>query len=105
MGMLMRRTGAAAAALVVGVLGVTSPAYAGPADHDHSTPAAPSHDHSGHGTVAMSGPDDGTGPDASRLAVLGGFGAVNVAVVGTAFVLRRRDRRSGRFHGPRNVPA
>jgi len=103
--MLMRRSAVATAALVVGVLGATSPAYAGPADHDHSTPAAPTHDHSGHGTMAMSGPDDDTDLGTGRLAVLGGFGAVNAAVVGTAFVLRRRDRRSGRFHGPRNVTA
>lgn len=105
----MRRTRstAAAFALAVVTLGIASPAYAGPESHDHPspTPAAQGHDHSGHGAAPVTTPAGGSGDDVTRVAVLGGFGAINAAAIGTAYVLRRRDRRTGRLRGPRNLTA
>lgn len=76
-----------------------------PEDHsDHGSPPAPE-DHSDHGAEGAApdeaghdGHDGGPDPvaDQTRVSVLGGFGAVNAAVVGSAFLLRRRGRRTGR---------
>jgi hypothetical protein len=101
----------ASVALALSVLAGV-PASATPSAHDTPSPSpspSPTADHSGHsghGAPAEEPPPDhdahgstsaGTGPsEDTRLAVLGGFGAVNAAALGTALVLRRRDRRSGR---------
>lgn len=67
---------------------------------------------SGHGDASSEHSDDGghgseadTVSDATKTRVLGGFGVVNAAAVGGAFLLRRRDRKSttkpGRVRGSR----
>jgi hypothetical protein len=77
-----------------------------PGAHDHPAPspaATPMPDMPGmsaeeHAAMGHAGHDAGTGATTTdagvsgttRAAVLGGFGAANLAVVGTAFVLRRR---------------
>jgi hypothetical protein len=101
-GDVMRGTivGTATAAGVLLVLLAGGPAEAGPpALHDHPapTPTAPPAGHAGHsghaGTTGHASPVTATDPgvsDGTRLGVLGGFGAVNAAVVGVALVLRRK---------------
>lgn len=103
-----RMTGATFA-LALSVL-AGAPASASSTAHDTPSPSpSPTADHSGHsghGAPVEEPPPDhdahvstsaATGPsEDTRLAVLGGFGAVNAAALGTALVLRRRDRRSGR---------
>jgi hypothetical protein len=75
-------------------------------DHTvHGTGDAAPEDHADHGAEGAApdeaghdGHDGGPDPvaDQTRVSVLGGFGAVNAAVVGSAFLLRRRGRRTGR---------
>lgn len=73
------------------------PAVSGHDDHGADDDGA-TDDHSTHddGTAGAHGGEADSVSTRTRLAVLGGFGAVNAAVVGTAFVLRRRGRRTGR---------
>lgn len=102
------RMAGAAVALAFSVL-AGGPAAATPSAHDTPSPSpSPTADHSGH--AGHGAPADGTTPDEehgssaestgpsddTRLVVLGGFGAVNAAALGTALALRRRDRRSGK---------
>lgn len=81
---------------------------AAPEDHgDHDSETATPEDHGDHdsGTATPEGGHGGeadTVSDQTRVSVLGGFGAVNAAVIGSAFLLRRRDRRTGRQ--PRTNP-
>ena len=84
------------------------PETATPEDHgDHDPETATPEDHGDHGSGTAT-PEGGHGGEAdtvsdqTRVSVLGGFGAVNAAVVGSAFLLRRRDRRTGRQ--PRTNP-
>ena len=97
-----------------GAHGDHDPGTATPEDHgdhgDHDSGTATPEDHSQHGssTEEETGHEGGHGGEAdtvsdqTRVSVLGGFGAVNAAVVGSAFLLRRRDRRTGRQ--PRTNP-
>jgi len=78
------------------------PAETGHDDHG-TADGAGTDDHSSHDDDAQEGGASGShggGADSvstrTRLAVLGGFGAVNATVVGTAFLLRRRHRSSRR---------
>lgn len=101
-----RTTGVAThVASVVLVVLAAGPAAAAPLDHDHPapTPTAQADPHSGHGGTARSpAPADHAGravpatpttagdvTDQTRLVVLGGFGAINAAVVLGALALRR----------------
>lgn len=74
----------------------------GHGDHDPETATPEDHGDHGSSTEEGTGHEGGHGGDAdtvsdqTRVSVLGGFGAVNAAVVGSAFLLRRRDRRTGR---------
>jgi hypothetical protein len=93
----MRRStvGTAITAGVLLILLAGGPASAGPpALHDHPapTPTAPAGAHVGHSGHASSAVPDSGVSDETRLRVLGGFGAVNAAVVAGALVLRRRGR-------------
>ncbi|HEU4515232.1 MAG TPA: hypothetical protein VFR87_19140 [Nocardioidaceae bacterium] len=71
------------------------------APEDHSRHGSPAEEDPGHDTGHDTGHDSGHGgepdtvSDQTRVSVLGGFGALNAAVVGSAFLLRRRDRRTG----------
>ncbi|WP_126688247.1 hypothetical protein [Nocardioides ferulae] len=82
-----------------------------PSGHDHGAePEEPAgHDH-GAEPEDSGGHSHGGEPDTvsttTKTVVVGGFGLVNAAVVGTAFVIRRRERRDGGpARGPRNVRA
>lgn len=99
----MRRStwGAVPGAVAVLVLLAGGAAVAAPLglhDHPAPTPAANPHaghdGHAGHGASQMPMPTEPPGGVSSdtRLAVLGGFGAVNAAAIGTAMVLRRTGR-------------
>lgn len=106
----MRRTTAVAVetAAVVLVVLTAGPSTAAAGLHDHPSPtptptsSTEGHgEHGGHSGQSGSTPEEaaetsGGVSDGTRIAVLGGFGAVNAGVIATAFVLRGRTRRTGR---------
>ncbi|WP_199509797.1 hypothetical protein [Nucisporomicrobium flavum] len=93
----------------------TSPAPATSAGHTHDMPGmsdadmaapAPAATHQ-HAAAAVSHQDGGDGPGtpaATRTAVVAGFAAVNVAILGAAALVRRRTRRGRPVRRPA-VPA
>jgi hypothetical protein len=88
-------TAVAAVALAALLVLLGGPALAGPSLHDHPAPTpttaidphAGHAGHAGHQAPVAAIPEDGV--DGARLVVLGGFGLLNAAVIGTALVLRR----------------